>query len=159
MLFLVCLMLPASVFAQSKTPSETTRELYDEIAALDSAFFEAYNACNLSRMESLFTDDLEFYHDKSGPTITRKSSMEIIKNRLCGDPDNRVRREIVKGNLEVYPMNNYGALALGEHRFYLTQKGQKEKLDGIAKFANLWQKKDGQWRMSRVISYDHKPAR
>ena len=37
--------------------------------------------------------------------------------------------------------------------FTLTQAGQKEKLDGIGRFANLWQLKDGEWKMSRVFSY------
>ena len=157
-LLLFSVMLTGWVNAQSNNGAPVPQELYDEIASLDSSFFEAYNTCNLAKIETFFTEDLEFYHDKSGLTTTRKSAMEIMKNSLCGDPGNRVRRELVKGSLQVYPMNNYGALAIGEHRFYLTQKGQKEKLDGIAKFANLWQKKDGQWRMSRVLSYDHKPA-
>ena len=64
-----------------------------------------------------------------------------------------MRRELVEGTLQVYAIDNYGALAVGEHRFYLTQGGQKEKLDGIGRFANLWQFRDGEWRMSRVFSY------
>ena len=79
--------------------------------------------------------------------------MEAFSKNLCGDKNNRVRRELVEGTLQVYSIDNYGALAVGEHRFYLTQAGQKEKLDGIGHFANLWQLKDGEWRMSRVFSY------
>jgi hypothetical protein len=44
-------------------------------------------------------------------------------------------------------------LEIGEHRFYLTQEGQEEKLDGIGQFTNLWQLKGGEWKMSRVLSY------
>lgn len=29
--------------------------------------------------------------------------------------------------------------------------GQKEKLDGIGKFVQIWQKKEGEWKISRVI--------
>jgi hypothetical protein len=79
--------------------------------------------------------------------------MEVITKNLCGDSSNKVRREIVAGGLHVYAINNYGALEIGEHRFFLTQKGQPEKLDGIGKFANLWQQKNGEWKMSRVFSY------
>lgn len=78
--------------------------------------------------------------------------MQVITKNLCGG-SSKVRRELVEGSLHVYAIKDYGALEIGEHRFYLTQKGQKEKLDGIGKFANLWQKKDGKWRMSRVFSY------
>jgi len=159
LLVLISLALATSANAQANNGSTAeAKQLYDTVAALDASFFEAYNTCNVAKMDSYFTEDVEFFHDKGGVATTRKSVMEIIKNSLCGESGNRVRRELVKGSLEVYPIKDYGAVAVGSHRFYLTQKGQKEQLDGIAKFANIWQKKDGQWRMSRVISYDHRPA-
>ena len=124
----------------------------------DSSFFAAYNNCELAKIESFFTEDVEFYHEKRGLIITRKSVMEAIAKNLCGDKNNKVRRELVKGSLQVFPIDNYGAVEMGEHRFYLTQAGQKEKLDGIGKFVNLWQKKDGEWKMSRVVSYGFRPG-
>jgi len=159
MLVLISFALMSCVNAQAKNESaEEAKQLYDTIAALDTTFFEAYNTCNVAKMESFFTEDVEFFHDKGGLATPRKNVMNSIKNSLCGESGNRVRRELVKGSLEVYPIKDYGAVAIGAHRFYLTQKDQKEQLDGIARFANIWQKKDGQWKMSRVISYDHKPA-
>jgi hypothetical protein len=59
----------------------------------------------------------------------------------------------VQGSVEVCPINNYGAVQTGEHRFYLTQKGQKEALDGIGKFVMLWRRTGDEWRVARVISY------
>lgn len=146
------------VHAQSKNDAPASKELYDQIASLDAAFFDAYNTCDLVKVETFFAEDIEFFHEKGGLITTRKSVMEVMKKNLCGDGTNRVRRELVKGSLEVHPINNYGAVEIGEHRFYLTQKGQREKLDGIGKFVNLWQKKDGQWRMSRVLSYGFRPG-
>ena len=52
----------------------------------------------------------------------------------------------------------YGAILSGEHVFYVRQKGKPEVLDGRAKFTHLWLLKDGVWKMSRVLSYDHGPA-
>ncbi|HUS12218.1 MAG TPA: nuclear transport factor 2 family protein [Pyrinomonadaceae bacterium] len=138
--------------AQSKSAAAGSGELYDTISSLDSSFFEAYNKCELAKIDPFFTDDVEFYHEKHGLISTRKSVMQVITKNLCGS-SNKVRRELVEGSLQVYAIKGYGALEIGEHRFYLTQKGQKEKLDGIGKFANLWQKRDGKWRMSRVFSY------
>jgi ketosteroid isomerase-like protein len=152
--FLVGLIfLLTAVSAQTQKSSPDSIELFDKIKALDSSFFDAYNRCELAKMESLFTEDVEFYHEKRGVIATRKGVMEALTSNLCGDKNNKVRRELVEGSLQVYAINNYGALAVGEHRFYLTQAGQKEKLDGIGRFTNLWQYKDGEWRMARVVSY------
>ena len=152
-LLIVSMSLISSVNAQTKNASATSGELYDKISLLDSSFFEAYNKCDLPKIDAFFTDDVEFYHEKRGVIKSRPAVMELITKNLCGDSSNKVRREIVAGSLHVYAINNYGALEIGEHRFYLTQKGQPEKLDGIGKFANLWQHKDGEWKMSRVFSY------
>src|SRR5687767_473059 len=141
------------VTGQNQEPSGNKRELSQIISSLDHAFFKAYNNCELSKIESLFTEDIEFYHEKRGQLTGRKTVMQAFSSNLCGDKSNRVRRELAEGTLQVYAIANHGALAVGEHRFYLTQAGQKEKLDGIGHFANLWQLKDGEWRMSRVFSY------
>jgi hypothetical protein len=158
---LVLLLVPwwpaSRVEAQSKTDRPGSQELYERIASLDAALFDAYNACDLDRVGTFFAEDLEFYHEKGGLVLTRKGSLDMMRANLCGENSNRVRRELVKGSLEVHPINNYGAVQTGEHRFYLTRKGQREKLDGVGKFVMLWQKKEGAWRISRVVSYGFRP--
>ena len=145
------LLLPVTARSQQTSPKQ--EELFTIIGSLDHDFFEAYNKCELSKIESMFTTDIEFYHEKRGQLTGRQSVMEAFSKNLCAEKGNRVRRELVEGSLQVYRIDNYGALAVGEHRFYLTQPGQKEKLDGIGRFANVWQLKDGEWKMSRVLSY------
>ncbi|HEV2915314.1 MAG TPA: nuclear transport factor 2 family protein [Pyrinomonadaceae bacterium] len=158
MLLLSFILLTSLMNAQSDNSSAAGRELHDKIASLDSALFEAFNACDLAKVETFFTEGVEFYHEKGGLITTRKSVIEAMKNNLCSENSNRVRRELVKGSLEVRPINNYGAVQTGEHRFYLAQKGGKERLDGIGKFVHIWQNKDGQWRISRVVSYGFRPG-
>jgi len=150
-LTLLAILLPVTARTQQTSPKQA--ELSTTISSLDRDFFEAYNKCELSKIEAMFTSDIEFYHEKRGQLTSRQSVMEVFSKNLCGDKNNRVRRELVEGTLQVYAIDNYGALEVGEHRFYLTRAGQKEKLDGIGRFANLWQLKDGEWRMSRVFSY------
>jgi hypothetical protein len=65
-----------------------------------------------------------------------------------------VRRELVPGTLEVYPIANYGAVEIGVHRFL--HPGNIKDV-GEAKFILLWQRNDGVWKVSRVISFDHHP--
>ncbi len=125
-------------------------QLFRTIAALDTAVFDAFNRCELEKFGSYFTVDVEFYHDKGGVTQSRQTLVESIKNNICG----KVRRELVAGTLEVYPMEGYGAIEMGVHRFYHPGKDDVET-PGEAKFMHLWQNKDGVWQVTRVLSYDH----
>jgi hypothetical protein len=44
-------------------------------------------------------------------------------------------------------------LEIGIHRFH--HPGRPEDGAGDAKFVTLWQNKDGAWKVTRVISYNH----
>jgi ketosteroid isomerase-like protein len=142
-----------AVSAQAGSDAKGPRELHERITALDAALFDAYNRCDIDKVGTFFTEDLEFYHEKGGLTLTRDATLAVMKKNLCGADSNRVRRELVQGSMEVRPIADYGAVQTGEHRFHLTQKGQKEALDGVCKFVMLWRKADEGWRISRVISY------
>ena len=140
------------VHKQTANNSKGSKELYDTIAKMDSVLFDAFNRRDIDKLKILFSEDLEFYHDLGGVTSYEQN---MINFKKTFDGDRRVRRELVKGSLEVYPINNYGAVEIGSHRFYGTEKGQKEKLGSEAKFVQLWQKKDSVWKLTRVISYAH----
>ena len=132
----------------------TDTEIYDAIARLDSVVFATVYTCNPA--VSLFTDDLEFYHDRGGVTLSKKSFLEALKNNFCNEANPKLRRELVKASMKVYPLSNYGALQVGDHNFYITEKGKSERLSGIAKFAHLWKFENGEWKISRVLSFDHR---
>lgn len=53
-------------------------------------------------------------------------------------------------------MSPYGAIQVGEHRFYQLLPGKPEKLVEIALFTHVWKKDAKGWRVSRVLSFDHK---
>lgn len=135
-----------------KIYSPVSKELYDTIALMDSIFFDAFNKRDITIILSLISEDLEFYHDLGGVT-NYSQNVEAFKRTFANE--RRVRRELIKNTLEVYPINNYGAVETGVHRFYATEKGQQEKLSSEAKFVQLWQKKDGSWKLTRIISYGH----
>ena len=129
--------------------------LYNQIYELDKAVFGSFNTCDMELHKTFFTDDLEFYHDKVGLTSSLKSFIENTEKYVCGKGRAKMRRELVAGSLIVYPMNNYGAISIGEHRFYQSDLGQKERLTEVAKFVCVWKKVGDQWKMSRTLSYDH----
>lgn len=120
------------------------------MAALDEEMFAAYNSCDLEKFKSLFVEDVEFYHDQNGLMTGIDKVAEAVKNNICG----KVRRELVAGSLQAYPMKGYGAVAMGSHRFHQPKSGRTGAV-GEAKFIHLWRKKDGVWKVTRVISYDH----
>jgi hypothetical protein len=133
---------------------KSDQELTHAITALDKQLFDAYNTCDLEKLGTLVTDDLEFYHDKTGLAVGKQPFLDAIKSNICG----KVTRELVPGSLEVYPMHGYGAVEIGVHRFH--HPGAQDHDDvGEAKFIHLWQYRDGAWKVSRVISYDHGAAK
>lgn len=142
-------MSGAQMYAQSSRSTAPPDELFRTIASLDTALFDSYNSCDLQKFKTFFTDDVEFYHDQGGLTVGAQTLTEQVNNNICG----KARRELVAGTLQVYPMHGYGAVETGVHRFY--QPGKGNEPTGEAKFIHLWQKKDGAWKITRVISYDH----
>jgi hypothetical protein len=139
--------------AQAPASAQSSDSLYRTIAGLDSAMFDAYNKCDLVRLGSFFAEDLEFYHDQTGLARGRQRFIDAIRENICG----KVRRDLVKGSLEVYPLKTYGAVETGDHMFCDPRLHRvcDETISGIAKFVTLWELKDGTWRITRVISYNH----
>ena len=145
---------------QLNVHSPVSQDLYDTIAHLDGVLFEAFNSCNIEGFTGLMTDDIEFYHDQSGLMLSPKTQAEALKIR-CAEQDKNgiLRRELVKGSLEVHPIKNYGAVEIGVHNFYRTLSGQKEKLTTTAKFIQIWRENNGEWKVSRIVSYGHEEIR
>ena len=139
-----------SGISKEKQDSIDQKKLFNEIALMDSLLFDAYNTQNLEKLMSFFDEDLEFYHDKGGLT-NYEQNREAFKENI--GKEFKIRRELVKGSLEVYPVKDYGAMEIGAHQFCHVENG---KLDcGTFKFLMIWQKKNGVWKITRVASYDH----
>jgi ketosteroid isomerase-like protein len=145
--------VPAQPVTVGKKPAPLS-ELFQTISKLDKEVFDAIDRCDMQTEASFWSEDAEFYHDKSGLMVGRQPIVEAIKNNLCG----KVKRELVPGTLEVYPLEGYGAVEIGVHRF-LHPWEQDHGVVGEAKFIHVWQHKDGTWKITRVISIDHHVAK
>lgn len=145
---LLVLALAASGASAEDTPR--SGRLYDELAAMDRELFSAaFVDCDTARFKALFTEGAEFYHDRDGA----KSGAAVTT--LIGCPrDEGVKRTLVEGSLEVYPIKDYGAVQLGRHTF--TKAGEEGVT--VAQFVHLWQRSEGRWRLARVLSFDHRPV-
>lgn len=155
-LLLLCFVIAAcseskkAMAVESKKHSPASAELYNTIAHMDSVLFNAFNSHDLEKLKTLFTEDLEFYHDIGGLT-SYSENMETFKNNFA--KNNGLKRELIGGSLEVYPVKDYGAMQIGMHRFCHSENGKPDC--GTFKFVHIWKKTDGNWKISRVISYDH----
>jgi len=154
---LVAAVLFASLtHAQSIPPLDkiqNQQELDRVGAALDAALFDSYNKCDLEKFQSFFVENVEFYHDQGGVTLGSAALTESVKKNICG----KTTRELLPGSLKVFYMKGYGLLETGVHRFHHPGHEDTEGV-GEGQFIHLWQYKDGSWKITRVISYDHHAA-
>jgi hypothetical protein len=154
-LLLSSLLLLASTAEARAAEGQASSALTDEISALDSKVFDAFNHCSepgrLDEHAGYFSPDVEFYHDTGGVTWTRDEMIANTRKYVCGN----FTRELVPGTLKVYPVKDFGAISQGVHRFCQLASGQCE---GLADFVIVWRQQAGQWRITRVLSYGHRAA-
>jgi hypothetical protein len=129
----------------------SVNELYDTIAYLDSALFEAFNKQDISVLKEFFSDGLEFYHDLGGVT-NYSQNIEAFERPFKRA---KIKKELVKGSMESTD-KGLRAVETGVHRFFVTEKDQKEKLSSEAKLFIFGRKKNGVWKITRIISYAHR---
>jgi Domain of unknown function (DUF4440) len=144
---LLCLSTCTHLQAQDKSTEDT---LYRQIAQMDSILFNAFNNRDIKTFGKMFSEELEFYHDKGGLT-NYQHTIEFMENTAKNN--NGLRRELVPGSLEVYPVKDYGAIEIGTHRFCHLENGRQDC--GSFKFVHLWKRTGNEWKLTRVISYGH----
>lgn len=124
-----------------------SKALYDTIVRMDSVLFGAYNVCDLPAMADCFSENIEFYHDKGGLMTSKDSIMAATEKNICG----KVKRVLIEGSIEVYPIKDYGAIEMGQHYFINSQEPKPDH-PSIGKFVHTWKNEAGKWRLTRVIS-------
>ena len=147
---LILILFCFKTVAQEKKIAATSKELYKQVAHLDSLVFNAFNNRDMATFKPYFSDDLEWFQDNDG-LVPYKTVFENFDNTF--HKEWKLKRELVKGSLEIHPIKNYGAIEIGIHKFTHIENGKEET--GTFKFLMIWQNKNGEWKISRVVSYDH----
>lgn len=137
----------SGAWAAAPPPGEA---LHEAIASMDSALFDAFNRKDLDGVMVHFTKDLEFYHDKGG-LMNYEGNLQA--SRRLFETNKTLRRTLVPGSLQVWPIKDYGAIQTGEHRFCQGPEGKDDC--GVFKFLHIWKRVDGGWKLTRVVSYGH----
>jgi len=154
----------APVAAQTEGAPPPPQSVIDALAARDLELFTAFfDRCDPVAVRAMLTDDMEFFHDKGGLTSTSGDAFAADLrghcDRLKTGEDFASRRELVPGSVKVYLLNNYGAMTMGEHRFYKLTPGKPDEMTETGKFIIVWKLDGGAWKLARVVSYDHRLAK
>lgn len=152
---------PAGDAQVNLTPGALARPgLADEIRAADAAFFEAFfDTCDIDAVRRFVTDDFEMFHDKGGQVAT--SGAEFVQSaedkcrRQAEGADFLSTRRLVPESLQVFPINEYGAISAGTHEFFAVKKGEPDRLTETGRFTIVWKQEGGAWKLARALSYDH----
>jgi len=133
-------------------------ELFEILRQQDSILFEqGYNQIDTAAVRQVTSRDFEMYHDQQG-MLKGQDGIVMGIGSLAQMPF-RARRELIAGSLQVYPMyargELYGAVQMGEHRFWAKEEGKEAYETSTAKFISVWVKEEEGWKIRRSISYDH----
>ena len=123
-----------------------SQELYNTIVHMDSVYFTAYNNCDMEKQAEIYSDSIEFYHDRGGLETSKQNLLAAIKKNICG----KVTRVLVKGSIEVYPIPGYGAVEIALHKFINHQEG--DAVSKPDKFIVVWRQRGDKWQITRVVS-------
>ncbi len=156
---ILCFLL-AFASIQAFAQADRTSEVHRIIKSKDSLLFDVgFNRCDIRQFEILLSEQFEFYHDKAGITPSKTEFIAGIRDRVC-KLNYKPRRELIESSLEVHPLFRndtlYGALQSAKHRFYALEKDGTERITSTALFTHLWLIEQGQWKLSRGYSYDHR---
>lgn len=132
--------------------------LYNIIKEKDSLLFQiGFNQIDTIQVERLTSSDFEFYHDEHGITDSKSSFIQNIYG-IKSLPFKTWRTLV---SMEVFPMYKenseilYGVIQNGTHDFYQQNEGEVARKTNTARFTHLWIIEDGEWKLKRVLSYDH----
>lgn len=147
---LVAASSSSSATAGTAVEKDNAPDLTATVIALDRELFDAFNAHQLDPMMGRFAEDLEFYHDKGG--LQTWADVKTGFEKMFAS-NNGMRRELVPGTVEVYPIPSWGALEEGSHKFCHLEDGQT--ICGTFRFVILWRQGPSGWKAARVMSYGH----
>lgn len=138
--------------------SPEEQQVFAAIQRCDSQLFAAvFGTCDSARVRALISADLEFYHDKSG--ITNSSNNFLLSIAGICSSEFHPSRELQPGSMEIFLLKNndslYGVVQTGMHTFYEKPSGQSKQLRSTARFTHLWVLEKSNWKLKRVLSYDH----
>ena len=147
-LVLFMLFLSREVKAQTNSEAIEMDILKTEIIKMDSLLFEvAFNQCDAALFKKIIADDIEFYDDRYGLNLSKGNEIKSLVEK-CARPE-KLTRKLNSCNID--KLGDFGAIQLGEHTFLVNDVPV-----GTGKFIHIWERKDNDWKLKRIVSYEHR---
>lgn len=150
-IMLFILFLSREAIAQTNSEDAKMDLLKTEILKMDSLLFDvAFNQCDAAQFKKIIADDVEFYDDRFGLNVSKENEIKSL-NAKCARPEKLTRK---LNSCTIDKLGDFGAVQIGEHTFYID-----EKPEGTGKFIHIWERKDKDWKLKRIVSYEHRPIK
>ena len=150
-IMLFILFLSKQAAAQTNNEVLKTDVLRNEILKMDSLLFDvAFNQCDASQFKKIIADDVEFYDDRFGLNVSKENEIKSLDAK-CSRPEKLTRK---LNSCTIDKLGDFGAVQIGDHTFYVDGKPE-----GTGKFVHIWERKDKDWKLKRIVSYEHRPIK
>jgi ketosteroid isomerase-like protein len=156
-------VVAAAAYALPQTVWADPASIQSEVQAADAAYWKAYNSCDFKALDALTADDVEFYHDVGGIIHGRGGLTAAVRDNICAAKDSTIRRNAAPEETQTFLLRRgdevYGALVTGQHHFFRVMEANGAAVPtNNARFSSLWVRHGKEWKLSRVMSYDHQLA-
>jgi hypothetical protein len=148
----LCLMAAGAAALAEPGKDPARAQLEAEIIAADAKLFAGLNNRDIGPMKEGFSPRLEFYHDRGG--VSDYAGNIAIFERNFKAP-NRIRREALVETFDIFPSGPNHAMHIGKHRFCNKPSATEPEGCSIYRFSMVWERDNDQWKLLRVLSYDH----
>ncbi|AWG25896.1 nuclear transport factor 2 family protein [Flavobacterium kingsejongi] len=155
------------VCAQQSSADKAQAALFQELQQKDSLLFDfIFNSCAINKLQTVLSKDFVMLYDNGLKDSTTPQSYDsYIANIMKGCDKKRknegtsMRREVVKGSLQVFNVTQDIAVQTGVQRFFTVSKEGTATLVEESKFLRNWQQKKGEWKMITETDFkiDHNP--
>jgi hypothetical protein len=146
-LFMSCIVLVTALTTSCDSKKQDNVIVLENYKPIDIVLQRKIEELDsIEQQAALISEDIEFFHDTGGLSTSKTDIIEALKTNICG----KVTRKLIKGSIEVYPINNYGVVQMGYHKFYNNQ--EPDAISNPSKFVTIWKKDNEDWKMTRIIS-------
>lgn len=159
--FCISFLCSTGAEAQNMPKEKSLNELSRVLKDKDSLIFDiAFKTGDVKRLYEIYAKEFIMFYDHGLSSPTTSQSFADFEQRLKNSAEQRknsqqpaLRRVVVPGTMQVFPVSESIATQTGVQQFFLRQQEGKEIMVEESKFLRHWTKKGSEWRISTETDY------